>query len=44
LQTLTVVTGKGLLIVEKLQLEGKKVMSADEFLRGYSHIIGEVLG
>ena len=44
LQTLTVVTGKGLLIVEKLQLEGKKVMSSDEFLRGYSHIIGEVLG
>ena len=44
LQTLTVVTGKGLLIVEKLQLEGKKVMSADEFLQGYSHIIGEVLG
>src|SRR2546429_5929895 len=43
LQTLTVVTGKGLLIVEKLQLEGKKVMSSDEFLRGYSHIVGEAL-
>jgi len=44
LQTLAVATGKGLLIIEKLQLEGKKVMSADEFLRGYSHIVGEVLG
>ena len=44
LQTLAVATGNGLLIIEKLQLEGKKVMNADEFLRGYSHIIGEVLG
>ncbi len=44
LQTLAVATCNGLLIIEKLQLEGKKVMSADEFLRGYSHIIGEVLG
>jgi len=44
LQTLTVGTGKGLLIIEKLQLEGKKVMNADEFLRGYSHIAGETLG
>ena len=44
LQTLAVATGNGLLIIEKLQLEGKKVMSADEFLRGYSQIVGEVLG
>ena len=44
LQTLAVATGNGLLIIEKLQLEGKKVMNADEFLRGYSHIVGEVLG
>src|SRR6266516_1363785 len=44
LQTLAVATGKGLLIIEKLQLEGKKVMNADEFLRGYSQLIGEVLG
>jgi methionyl-tRNA formyltransferase len=43
-QTLTVATGNGLLIIEKLQLEGKKVMNADEFLRGYSHIVGETLG
>ena len=43
-QILSVVTGNGLLIVEKLQLEGKKVMGADEFLRGYSQIVGDVLG
>ena len=43
-QTLTVATGNGLLIIEKLQLEGKKVMNADEFLRGYSHIVGATLG
>ena len=44
LQTLAVAAGSGLLIIEKLQLEGKKVMSADEFLRGYSAIVGETLG
>jgi methionyl-tRNA formyltransferase len=44
LKTLAVATGNGLLIIEKLQLEGKKVMSADEFLRGYSTIVGETLG
>lgn len=43
-QILTVATGDGLLFVDKLQLEGKKVMNADEFLRGYSQIVGEVLG
>ena len=43
-QTLTVVTGNGLFIIEKLQLEGKKVMSAGEFLRGYSHVFGATLG
>src|SRR5437667_12129348 len=43
-QMLSVVTGNGLLIVDKLQLEGKKVMSADEFLRGYSQIVGDLLG
>jgi methionyl-tRNA formyltransferase len=42
-QTLTVATGDGLLLIDMLQLEGKKVMNADEFLRGYSHIVGEVL-
>jgi methionyl-tRNA formyltransferase len=43
-QKLAVATGNGLFIIEKLQLEGKKVMSADEFLRGNSAIVGETLG
>ena len=43
-QILSVVTGNGLFIVDKLQLEGKKVMNADEFLRGYPQIVGDVLG
>jgi len=43
-QTLAAATGNGLLIIEKLQIEGKKVMSTDEFLRGYSAIVGETLG
>ena len=42
-QQLTVTTGEGLLTIEKLQLEGKKVMNADEFLRGYAQIVGETL-
>jgi methionyl-tRNA formyltransferase len=41
---LTIVTGSGLLVVTQLQLEGKRVMSAEEFLRGYGQIVGEVLG
>ncbi|HEX9133187.1 MAG TPA: methionyl-tRNA formyltransferase [Ktedonobacteraceae bacterium] len=43
-QLFSVVTGNGVLVVNHLQLEGKKAMSADEFLRGYPHIVGEVLG
>lgn len=43
-KVLAVVTGAGVLIVKQLQLEGKKPMSAEEFLRGYAHIVGEVLG
>jgi len=42
-QVLAVVTGSGFLIVTRVQLEGKKAMSAEEFLRGYSHIAGNVL-
>ena len=30
-------------IIKQLQLEGKKAMSAEEFLRGYTQIVGEVL-
>src|SRR5712692_4496013 len=43
-QLLAVVTGAGHLVVERLQLEGKKIMSAEEFLRGHPQIVGDVLG
>jgi methionyl-tRNA formyltransferase len=43
-QVLTIVTGSGLLDVDTLQLEGKKAMSAEEFVRGYPQIVGDVLG
>jgi methionyl-tRNA formyltransferase len=42
-QALAIVTGAGFLVVERLQLEGRKAMSTEEFLRGYPQIIGEVL-
>jgi methionyl-tRNA formyltransferase len=42
--SLLVATGNGLLSVERLQLEGKKEVSANEFLRGYPHIQGDRLG
>ncbi|HEU5227012.1 MAG TPA: methionyl-tRNA formyltransferase [Ktedonobacteraceae bacterium] len=42
-KTLVVVTGDGLLEVKQLQLEGKKIMAADEFLRGYGQIVGQAL-
>lgn len=40
---LAVVTGDGVLVIERLQLEGKKAMSAAEFVRGYPQMIGEML-
>ena len=43
-QVLAIVTGSGLLDVDTLQLEGKKAMSAEEFVRGYPKIVGDVLG
>ncbi len=43
-KVLAVVTGSGLLVIKQLQLEGKRAMSAEEFLRGYSQIAGQVLG
>lgn len=43
-QNLGIVTGSGLLLIKELQLEGKKAMSAEEFLRGYGQIVGQVLG
>jgi methionyl-tRNA formyltransferase len=42
-KVLAIVTGAGLLIVQQLQLEGKKPMNAEEFLRGHAQIVGEVL-
>ena len=42
--SLLVATGEGMLAVERLQLEGKKALSAEEFLRGYPQIVGDVLG
>ena len=42
-QVLGIVTGSGLLLVKQLQLEGKKAMTTEEFLRGYGQIIGQVL-
>lgn len=43
-QCLCIATGSGLLLVRELQLEGKRAMSAEEFLRGYAQIVGQVLG
>ena len=43
-QVLAIVTGSGLLVIKQLQLEGKRAMSAEEFLRGYGQIAGQVLG
>lgn len=42
-QVLAIATGVGHLLVEHLQLEGKKAMSVEEFVRGYPQIVGEVL-
>jgi methionyl-tRNA formyltransferase len=36
--------GDGILGVIKVQMEGKKIMTADEFLRGQEQILGAVLG
>jgi methionyl-tRNA formyltransferase len=40
---LAIMTENGLLAVTQVQLEGKKAMSAEEFLRGYGQIVGAVL-
>ncbi len=41
--SIVVATGKGNLIVRELQLEGKKRMTVEAFLRGYSIIEGTIL-
>jgi methionyl-tRNA formyltransferase len=43
-QVLAVATGSGFLLIKHLQLAGKRAMGAEEFLRGYPQIMGEVLG
>ena len=40
---LTVQTGRDALIIERLQLAGKKEVSADEFLNGHREILGATL-
>jgi len=40
---LAVQTGKGLLVIEILQLEGKKPMLSQEFLKGHQDIINTIL-
>lgn len=42
-KVLAVATGSGLLLIKQLQLEGKKALSAEDFLRGYAQIAGDVL-
>jgi methionyl-tRNA formyltransferase len=40
---IAVQTGKDFLIIEKLQQEGKKPMTSEEFLRGHLDFIGKIL-
>ena len=40
---LAVCCGQGWLKLEKLQLEGKKAMSAEDFIRGYQDLAGKIL-
>ena len=40
---LKVQCGQGALVINKLQLEGKKAVSGEEFIRGYKSIIGTIL-
>ncbi len=41
---LVVATGEGALVIRELQLEGKKRMTTDAFLRGYPVATGTILG
>lgn len=43
-KTLKIQTGEGVLSIKELQLEGKKRMEVDAFLRGFTVEAGEVLG
>lgn len=42
-KVIAIATGSGLLLVTHLQLEGKKALTSEEFLRGYNQIVGEIL-
>jgi methionyl-tRNA formyltransferase len=42
-KALRIATGQGSLLVDRVQLEGKKAMSVDEFVRGYAQIVGEIV-
>jgi methionyl-tRNA formyltransferase len=42
-KVLRIATGQGSLLVDQVQLEGKRAVSADEFVRGYAQIVGTVL-
>ena len=37
-------TGDGLLVVDKLQIEGRRPSNAQDFVRGYPALVGSVLG
>ncbi len=41
---IVVFTGKGNIIIEELQIEGKRRMRVDEFITGHKICVGEVLG
>ena len=40
---IAVQTGKDFLIIEELQLEGKKPQNSEEFLRGHPDFVGVIL-
>ena len=42
--SMVVATGDGALVIKELQLEGKKRMTTDAFLRGYPVALGTILG
>ncbi len=43
-QNIGVATGDGVLILDHVQLQGKRAMAIDEFVRGRTHFAGSVLG
>jgi len=43
-QGLAVATGEGILVLERVQLAGKRAMSVEEFVRGHRDFLGTVLG